>query len=175
MAFLSVLQLLAANQPVLVAVDDVQWLDPPSAAALQFAARRLADTEIKLLVAARREDDAQPFQLERDLAQDLVRVDLGPLSLGALHRLLLARLGEPLSRPALRKVHGVSGGNPFYALEIARFLLEQRPTLRAAEPLPIPRTLDELVRVRLDRFGRKECDDLVRRENAFHETKPISE
>jgi DNA-binding CsgD family transcriptional regulator len=152
LAFLSVLQLLAAKQPVLVAVDDVQWLDPPSAAALQFAARRLAGAKVKLLVAARREDDAQPLQLERDLAQSLDRIDVGPLSLGALHRLLFARLGEPLSRPTLRKVHEVSGGNPFYALEIARFLLEHEPTLRPAEPLPIPRRLDELVRLRLDRL-----------------------
>jgi len=152
LAFLSVLQLLAAKQPVLVAVDDVQWLDPPSAAALQFAARRLAGAKVKLLVAARREDDAQPLQLERDLAQSLDRIDVGPLSLGALHRLLFSRLGEPLSRPTLRKVHEVSGGNPFYALEIARFLVEHGPTLRPAEPLPIPRTLDELVRLRLDRL-----------------------
>jgi DNA-binding NarL/FixJ family response regulator len=152
LAFLSVLQLLAARQPVLLAVDDVQWLDRSSAAALQFATRRLAGIDIKLLVAARREDDAQPLRLENDLAQNLIRVGLGPLSLGALHRLFLSRLGEPLSHPTLRKVHEVSGGNPFYALEIARFLMERRPTLRPAEALPIPRTLDELVRLRLDRL-----------------------
>jgi DNA-binding CsgD family transcriptional regulator len=150
LAFLSVLQLLAETQPVLVAVDDVQWLDPPSAAALQFATRRLADANIKLLFAARK--DVRPLQLERDLAQDLLRIEVGPLSLGALHRLVLTRLGEPLSRPTLRNVHDAAGGNPFYGLEIARFLLERRPTLDPAEPLRIPRTLDELVRVRLDRL-----------------------
>ena len=48
LAFLSALQLLAARHPVLVAVDDVQWLDPPSAAVLQFAARRLTDAKINL-------------------------------------------------------------------------------------------------------------------------------
>jgi DNA-binding CsgD family transcriptional regulator len=155
LAVLSALQLLAASQPVLVAIDDVQWLDPASAAALQFAARRLVDTEIKLLVAVRRGDEAQPVQFERDLAQNLVRVDVGPLSLGALHRVVLSRLGEPLTRPTLRKVHEVSGGNPFYALEIACFLVERRPVLRLAEPLPIPHTLDELVRARLDRLPKR--------------------
>jgi DNA-binding CsgD family transcriptional regulator len=152
LAFLSSLQILAAQQSVLVAVDDVQWLDRPSAAVLQFAARRLTNADIKLLVAARLREDARPLQLERDLAQNLLRVDVGPLSLGALHRLVLSRLGEPLSRPTLHKVHDVSGGNPFYALEIARFLMERGSTLRPAEPLPIPRTLEELVRVRLDRL-----------------------
>jgi len=152
LAFLSSLQLLVARQPVLVAVDDVQWLDPPSAAVLQFAARRLTNADIKLLVAARLEERARPLQLKRDLAQNLLRVDVGPLSLGALHRLVLSRLSEPLSRPTLRKVHDASGGNPFYALEIARFLFERGSTLRPAEALPVPRTLEELVRVRLDRL-----------------------
>ena len=47
---LSILETLASETPVLVAVDDVQWLDPPSARALQFAARRLADAPVGLLV-----------------------------------------------------------------------------------------------------------------------------
>ena len=152
LAFLTALQLLAARQPVLVAVDDVQWLDPPSAAVLQFAARRLTNADIKLLVAARLEEKTRLLPLERDLALSLLRVDVGPLSLGALHRLVLSCLGEPLSRPTLRKVHDVSGGNPFYALEITRFLLERGSTLRPAEPLPLPPTLEELVRARLDRL-----------------------
>ena len=113
--------------------------------------RRLAGADVKLLVAARREAGTR-LQLERDVEAELLRVEVGPLSFGALHRLLLSRLGKPLSRPTLRKVHDVSGGNPFYALEIARFLLERGSTLRPAEPLPVPRTLDELVRVRLDRL-----------------------
>jgi DNA-binding CsgD family transcriptional regulator len=151
-AFLTALELLAGRQPVLVAVDDVQWLDPPSAAVLQFAARRLTNADIKLLVAARLEEKTRPLPLERDLAPSLLRVDVGPLSLGALHRLVLSCLGEPLSRPTLRKVHDVSGGNPFYALEVTRFLLERGSSLRPAEPLPIPRTLEELVHARLDRL-----------------------
>ena len=152
LALLSTLQLLAGRGRVLVAVDDVQWLDPPSAAVLQFAARRLADERVKLLVAARPEAEGLPVQLGRDLSDRSLRIGVGPLSLGALHRLVLSRLGQPLSRPTLRRVHDASGGNPFYALEIARFLLEEGATLRPAEPLPIPRTLDEVVRARLERL-----------------------
>ena len=102
-------------------------------------------------MAARVDEEARPLQLERDLAERLLRIEVGPLSLGALHRLVLSRLGKPLSRPTLRKVDAASGGNPFYALEIARFLLEHRPTVGPAEPLPLPRTLEELVRARLAR------------------------
>jgi DNA-binding CsgD family transcriptional regulator len=152
LGFLSALQGLAAKQPVLVAVDDVQWLDPPSATVLQFAARRLTDERIKFLVAARLDADTRAPQLERDLSERLLRIEVGPLSLGALHRLVLTRLGEPLSRPTLRRLHDASGGNPFYALETARFLLERGVALSPAEPLPVPRTLEELVRARLDRL-----------------------
>jgi DNA-binding CsgD family transcriptional regulator len=152
LALLSTLHLLEAQGPVLVAVDDVQWLDPPSAAALRFAARRLADGRVKLLLAARLEAETPPLRLEHDLSERLVRIEVGPLSMGALHRLVLSRLGEPLSRPTLRRVHDASAGNPFYALEIARFLLEGGAPLRPAEQLPIPRTLDELVRARLGRL-----------------------
>ena len=47
------LQLLAEREPVLVAIDDVQWLDPSSASALAFALRRLAEEDIRILLARR--------------------------------------------------------------------------------------------------------------------------
>ena len=150
LALLSALQCLAAERRVLVAVDDVQWLDPPSAVALRFAARRVTTERIRLLIAARVEEDTRATGLEHDLSEELLRIGVGPLSLGALHRLVVSRVGQPFSRPTLRKVHQVSGGNPFYALEISRSLLEHGSTLHPAEPLPVPPTLEELVRARLD-------------------------
>jgi tetratricopeptide (TPR) repeat protein len=152
LAFLSTLQLIASAQPILVAVDDVQWLDRSSAEVLRFAARRLDSERIRLLIAARLDENQRGLQLERDLSEHVLRVDVGPLSLGALHRLVLARLGEPLARPTLRRVHDVSGGNPFYALEIARFLQERLVRLGPAELLPLPRTLEGLVDARVDRL-----------------------
>jgi predicted ATPase len=154
LGLLSTLRLLASRQPVLVAVDDVQWLDPPSAAVLQFAARRLTDEPVKLLVSVRLEPGAPRLQLEGALSDRLFRIGVGPLGVGDLHRLVVARLSKPLSRPTLRRVHDTSGGNPFYALEIARLLLEGKTTLRPGEPLPVPRTLEELVRARLERLPR---------------------
>ena len=50
-AFLSVLRALARTAPTLVAVDDLQWLDQPTAAMLAYAARRLGDEPIRLLLA----------------------------------------------------------------------------------------------------------------------------
>ena len=87
-------------------------------------------------------------ELEQAIAAERVeRLPVGPLSLGATQRLLRARLGRTFSRPTLLRVHEVSGGNPFYALELARVLgADVDPT----QPLHVPETLEGLVRARLD-------------------------
>ena len=72
---------------------------------------------------------------------------VGPLSAGALHRFLRDRLGAPFPRQTLLRIHERSGGNPFFALEIARVLPADVEPL---QPLPVPGTLDELVRARLE-------------------------
>jgi DNA-binding CsgD family transcriptional regulator len=160
LALLSSLRLLAVRDPVLVAVDDVQWLDPASAAVLRFAARRLQDERLKLLFSVRVEPGSAPLQLERDLADRLLRVHVGPLSSSDLHRTVVARFGRPLPRPTLLRLHHAAGGNPFYALEITRFLLEEAEPPRPADPLPVPPTMEELLRARITRLPRAARDAL---------------
>ena len=86
---------------MVVALDDVQWLDTSSAAVLQIALRRLRDERVGLL-ATLAEDAriAAPFELERAFPDErLERLWVGPLSLGALHHLLRERLGLGWSSP----------------------------------------------------------------------------
>jgi hypothetical protein len=80
---------------------------------------------------------------------DVRRLELGGLSPGALHRLLRERLGTVLPRPVLRRVHDASGGNPFYALEIVRALAERVDRVSMSSPLPVPPSLQELLRERI--------------------------
>jgi DNA-binding CsgD family transcriptional regulator len=134
-----VLNLLSKQKPVVVAIDDVQWLDASSASTLAFALRRLGGT-VRLVFARRLE----PSALEQSVVVERLRV--GPLSVGALHRLLHDRFGRPFARQTLLRIHERSGGNPFFALELARVLDEDIDPL---EPLPVPETLDELLRARL--------------------------
>ena len=143
----SALEVLAAEGPVVLAIDDVQWLDPSSANALAFALRRLDEQAILVLLTRRRGESAEP-KLEQALPAGRVeRVHVGPLSLGAIHQLLRARLGLALPRATLLRVHDASGGNPFYALELVRALDAE---VDAARLLRVPESLEGLVRARLE-------------------------
>ena len=149
-ALVGILAELAASKPVLVAIDDVQWLDAASEHALTFVARRLP-TGVSLLLARRANGRGElPLGLERALAEEqLIRIVPRPLSLAALHHLLADRLGAALPRPTLVRVADASGGNPFFALEIARALGRETRARRADEPLPVPRNVEELVASRV--------------------------
>ena len=143
----SVLELLSQRDPILIAVDDVQWLDPSSSTALAFALRRLTVNNVRLLLARRLVDGAQPSRFEDALgAERIRRVPVGPLSVGALHRFLRHRLGRPFARQTLLRIHERSGGNPFFALELARVLDGDVDPLK---PLEVPKTLEELLRARI--------------------------
>ena len=148
----SALRALARSGPaVLVAVDDVQWLDRPSAGALAFALRRLGDEPVRFLVAERQEH-GRPAALGLDREPPgvaLSRLRIGPLALAALQRLLHARLGVTFPRPMLRRIHQTSGGNPFFALQLAHAIGELTEPLHPGDPLPLPDDVRALVRERL--------------------------
>ena len=92
--------------------------------------------------------------MEEALEPDAVeRLRVGPLSIGAIHTLLQRRLGRPFARPTLRRLHEISGGNPFYALELARGLGSAGATVDSLEPFPVPETLERLVGARLAGLG----------------------
>jgi DNA-binding CsgD family transcriptional regulator len=135
-----------ARGRVLVAVDDAHWLDPGTAEALAFAMRRLGADEPILALLSRRADTET--SLERSLAgAEVMRVELGPLSVGALSRIVHQRLGASVSLPLMRKIHDATRGNPFYAVELARQSLE-----RGA--FSLPRSVGALAEDRLSKLPR---------------------
>jgi DNA-binding CsgD family transcriptional regulator len=146
-ALLSLVRALAAERPVLLAIDDVQWLDRPSASVVEFALRRLVDEPVALLLATRPE--GVDSGLVQALPQESVRrLPLRPLAAAALHRILAEQVGLRLPRPTLIRVAQASGGNPFYALEIARVLAAGGlPAL--GEALPVPDDLRLVVTKRI--------------------------
>jgi DNA-binding CsgD family transcriptional regulator len=144
--FLGVLRNLAARGPLLVAVDDVQWLDSASTDALVYAARRLDGGEARFLLAKRA---GQALPLERTLEQRGMEVlEVGPLSLGALRRLMSERLGLNLPRHVLRQVHETTLGNPLFALEVGRVLLAHG-WLGSGQSIPVPERVEDLLGTRV--------------------------
>ena len=147
---LDALRILSGCAPLLVAVDDAQWLDRPSAGVLEFCLRRLQHENVSILLTFRT-DDPVPLGLDYSLPPDrLGRVRLGPLSLGAIGAILQSRLGAVLPRHALTRLYEACGGNPFYALECARTLRDHPQMSVTPEPIPIPQSLGSLVRRRVE-------------------------
>ena len=163
-ALLGLVRLLAAERPVLVAVDDTQWLDRPSQLALEYAARRFDSARICVLAAHR---VTEPGGLALDEA---VHLHVGPVTLAATHELLRIRLGKTFSRPTLVRLHETAGGNPFFALELARALDGPEPA--SNEPFPVPGTLRELVAGRLERLPARTRETLLVIAALAHPTVP---
>jgi DNA-binding CsgD family transcriptional regulator len=147
--FVNALAAVTQKRPVFLVIDDVQWVDPPSASALEFALRRLRGEAVAMLVCGREE----PAWLRRALATvEYERIGLGPLSPGATHSIVHDRLGISLPWPTLRHLHHVAGGNPFFALELARAYSAAASSVPLDE-LPLPKSLQEVAEARIGALG----------------------
>ncbi|MGH3498254.1 MAG: AAA family ATPase [Nocardioidaceae bacterium] len=158
LALEALLRLLAASDPVLVAVDDIQWLDQPSATALAYAARRIPSSRVRVLLTVRAGTQV-PAALE-SWVRAAVRTELTPLSLGATQMLLRSRVGTGMAHTVVRRIHGVANGNPLHCLELARATMSSDALPNAASFEP-PLDLAELVRTRLAQLPRSTRDTLL--------------
>lgn len=84
------MRLLAEDRPLLVAPDDLQWLDPPSRQVLAYALCRLEGQPVAVLTVCR--PGADPLG-------EAERIVVSPLSLGALHELIRSHVGTTMTRP----------------------------------------------------------------------------
>jgi DNA-binding NarL/FixJ family response regulator len=129
--FIATLNLLAAaadELPVLVVVDDAQWLDRPTASALAYVGRHLHAEGVVLLVATR--DGAGAFDAD----------GLEVLALGPLDRTAAAELARRMvvADAVASRLAVLTGGNPLALIELTGTLTEeQRVGIDAlGEPVP---------------------------------------
>ncbi len=143
---LSIVTILAEKSKVLIAVDDLQWLDSSSRLVVAFVARRLAGP-VGLLATVRTggADETSSSWLQLPRPDSVRRITLAPMSVGALHAVISERLGRSFSRPTVLRIAEVSRGNPFYALEIARVMDHHGPNTE----ISLPDSLKELIRSKL--------------------------
>jgi DNA-binding CsgD family transcriptional regulator len=176
-ALMNVLRRLAEDRPVLVAIDDSQWLDYASSAGLAYGVRRFRDDRIGLLLSRRSGLESVLLNelLRSPVGERFTRVSVGPLDTTSLGRAVQEHLGATLPRPLLAEVHQASGGNPFYALEIVRMLRRSDVSIEAGQPLPVPESLHDLVRGRLLALPRESRDFLLAASAHAHPTIEITE
>ena len=148
LALLDVLTALCAEGDVLVAIDDLQWLDSSTARVLPLALRRMAGERLKVLATVRQAPGVRaPFEPAALFgAERADEVRPSALGMSELHRLLHHRLGADLTRPQLARVHELSGGNPLFALELGREIAE-------TGGLHVPGSLRDALDARLDRVS----------------------
>ena len=108
---------IAREASLVIAVDDLHWVDAPSGRALAFAVRRLRPGVG--VVATLRSESIDPLEMQDAFGDRLSDLVVSGLSVGAIHD-LLRRKDESTSRREALRLHEAAGGNPFYALELGR-------------------------------------------------------
>lgn len=165
-AALNLLRALAATRPVLIILDDLQWIDPLSAEVLVFLSRRLSGLPIQVLAAERTPvqqgvephhhglcpEPLLPLRVPPLTPAEVARLlrGLRPDRLTAEHEEDQAETATPFDRYTVETVHQATGGNPLYALEVGQALLRRGGTLLPGQPLPIPARLRALIERPLD-------------------------
>ncbi|HET8756822.1 MAG TPA: AAA family ATPase, partial [Solirubrobacteraceae bacterium] len=128
---LSLLAVAAEEQPILVAIDDAQWLDEPSLEAFLFAARRLGAEGIAMLGSVREGTAVAALEVPW-----LELLSVKPLDDDEARELLTASQADRLAPAVADRLVQTSAGNPLALLEIPRLLSEGQRAGR--EPLEEP-------------------------------------
>ena len=130
-ATLNLLAAAAESRPLLVVVDDAQWLDGATSVALLFAAKRLVADAVVLLFAARADEESGDFRLP-----GIELLDLAPLTAADAARLLAHDHGDAPAPDVTERLWEATGGNPLALIEARRLLSAAQ--LAGQEPLPEP-------------------------------------
>lgn len=140
----------AERTPLVLAIDDVQWLDAASASVIQFVLRRLDDEPIAIVLARRTPgSEATSSDLLGAVAPDRRRdLPVAVLPVREMSRLLAAVLGLEAPPSTVARIHQIAGGNPFYAVEIGR-AMQRRGMTRLDGGMGVPASLSGLLEDRL--------------------------
>ena len=161
LAFQALIATVDEQHPVMVAIDDWQWLDSPSAEVVRYWCRRLHPGERVALVTCR----STGAQARRPAVPDwpahlTTQVALGPMSVGALGRLLRQEIDPELPRSLVVCIHQATRGNPFFALELVRTLGSEAGRLLPSAQLPVSYLLTAILGRRLAKLPRRTIEAL---------------
>ncbi len=163
-AFTGLLEAMAFRRPVIVAIDDVHALDPASAELIRELMRRRRDGRVLVVATSRRSPGRAGIPAGRTSSSTdgrLDSVELGGLSRTEFDELAAAVTTEPLGRPDADLLYDITGGVPFFAVELLRAMAESPSVMHAvtARDLPadgevsLPRRVATAVLHNVERLG----------------------
>jgi DNA-binding SARP family transcriptional activator/RecA/RadA recombinase len=147
----------ARGQPLVVVLEDLHWADESSLRCLELLDRSLTSEALLVLATCRDERSADVSRTMGSLSRSehVVRVELEPLTADALAELAEQHAIRPLGRDELELLKSRSGGNPLFAIELARWL-PRRTTDQA-----VPAGIVDVVRRRLGQLAPDVVDVLT--------------
>lgn len=171
---LALMRMTSAEQPVYLILEDLHWIDSASLQLLHFLARNLKGLRVVLLATYRPEDlstreghQTHPLvEAIRTMRREHVCTELsvGPLDKEGLQTAVEGILGDRVERETLEKIWRESGGNPLFAIEVLRLLLETKSILFQDEvwrskqltTIDVPSTVREVILRRFERLSQHE-------------------
>lgn len=135
----------AAQKPLVIVLEDLQWVDPSSLELIGGILRGIETLPAMLILTAR-----PGFVLPWPLPRHASALDLEPLDDDAVRGLVGHVLGRAAPADVTETILSRAEGIPLFAIELARLVSEQSPARPGRD---IPSTLQDLLTARLDRLG----------------------
>lgn len=161
LAYEAVAQMLfaiAKRRAVWLCLDDLHWADRATLAWLSYLLGRLPGHRLLILATVRAESLEAVADVRRQAERAGVfrQIALGPLAKEAIIA-ILQQLALPLESEAIiafaHRLYQATGGNPFFALETLRALLESGDLDTSFDTLPVPTTIRHVIATRLERLS----------------------
>jgi DNA-binding SARP family transcriptional activator/DNA-binding CsgD family transcriptional regulator len=150
---------LAAERPLLLAIDDLQWCDVPSMRFVAYLARRLEGVPVLLVATLRTGEPVPDEALLAEISSDPSTVSIRPalLSERAVNELVRARLGDDAEPEFCAACHATTGGNPLLLRQLLTALEADGVRPEAANSAVVrdigPRAVSRSVLLRLARMS----------------------
>ena len=153
----------AADRPLCVVIDDLQWADASSLLLLGFLARQLSGSAL-MIIGCYRDTEVGPGHPLRALLGEVGRsrelIELPGLDRGGVARLIAQVGGADPGPDLVKQVFARTAGNPFFVREVTRLLASRGDLDRVDGRAGVPEGVRQVVEQRLARLPQP-CTDLL--------------
>ncbi len=160
-AFKNFVKAAALSRPVIIQIENGQWLDPDSRRLLATLSRNVDNYAIIIICVNRYLDDGGKVEFEVDASVQQQHLEVTPLDLQSIHQMVVQMLEGEVTKTAVAFLAVKSEGNPFYLEQLVLDLYERGLfyknnagifDLRSVYDQDIPTNINTLLLSRLDRL-----------------------